>query len=286
MPRQGAGDGPAWRLNVSRAADPAFNAAVIGNSRAQMLEPAVLDAGTGLRFVNLSIPGLTPVEKRLLALTFLRAHPEPRALVLGLDEWWCRPRQQGSAQFPAWLYADNAWDYAAGLMRMQTLEMLSRRIDYLMGRVAPMRADGYDDYTSHYAALTGAERVQQRMRTAARPQASDNPDHAFPAVAILQQTLQAVPAETPVVLMWPPRHVSAQPAPGSAAERSYAACRAALDGAATSRPRVAVVDWGGDNSINREPRHFHDETHYVKAVADQLGGAVASAVAGLLKPAP
>src|SRR5690606_37526867 len=43
--------------NASRGRDPAFNAAIFGNSRIQLIPPERLDKATGLDFVQLAVPG-------------------------------------------------------------------------------------------------------------------------------------------------------------------------------------------------------------------------------------
>ena len=45
---------------ASRARDPQFDSAVIGNSTAQMLNPAELSRATGMRFVQLTRPAGAP----------------------------------------------------------------------------------------------------------------------------------------------------------------------------------------------------------------------------------
>ena len=46
-----------FTATASRARDPQFDSAVIGNSTAQMLDPAELSRATGLRFVQLYLTG-------------------------------------------------------------------------------------------------------------------------------------------------------------------------------------------------------------------------------------
>lgn len=277
----GMAEGPPWVVNASRARDPRFDAAVIGNSRVQMLEPGRLDAGAGDRFVNLGIQGAGPPELQLVLKTFLRHRAAPRALVIGVDEWWCRAKQERGATFPYWLYATDVLDYLRGLMRYQSLEYVQRRVAVLRGTTPLARADGYWDYTPVYMSMTGAEAAQDRMRAAGgRPQASENPENEFPAAVMLKSMLGAIPAATRVILVWPPTHMSYQPTPGSAAEDTLRRCKAALHGIVDGRENSAFVDWGGDRDINHEPRNFHDETHYIKAMAGPLSDAVAAALAG------
>lgn len=277
---KGMAEGPSWQVNASRARDPRFDSAIIGNSRAQMLEPAILDEATGSRFVNLSIQGAGPSELQLVLGAFLRHHAEPRAIVIGIDEWWCRPEQKRGDKFPHWLYAPGAVAYLRGLMRFQTLEHMPRRFAVLRGRAAMARPDGYWDYTSLYLGMTGAEAAQRRMRDGERRGQSDNPNNAFPAVAILKDMLDALPDSTQIAVIWPPTHTSYQPSPGSGAEATLRQCQAALRDLVAARPGARLVDWSGDRDFNRDAANFHDETHYRKILADRLSADVADGLTG------
>src|SRR5579862_6609712 len=52
--------------SASRGRDPQFNAAVFGNSRGQLLDPAKLSELTGLSFAQLTTPGSGPREQMTL----------------------------------------------------------------------------------------------------------------------------------------------------------------------------------------------------------------------------
>jgi hypothetical protein len=60
--------------SVSRGRDARFNAAIIGNSHGQLLSPARLDEATGLRFVQLTVPGTRPREQTAILDWFVRHH--------------------------------------------------------------------------------------------------------------------------------------------------------------------------------------------------------------------
>src|SRR5215213_8083367 len=57
---------------ASRGRDPAFNAAIIGNSHIQLLSPERLQQLTGLAFVQLSVPATGPREQFVLIDWFAR----------------------------------------------------------------------------------------------------------------------------------------------------------------------------------------------------------------------
>jgi len=141
---------------ASRARDRAFNAAIFGNSQIQLLSPERLNALTGLSFVQLSIPGSGPEEQLTLIRWFMRHHPDARALVIGVGKNWCtaQPAMPSEHPFPYWLYSLDPLEYARGLLRLDVLQEIPRRLGYLFAK-RPARAspDGYWDYELNYAAL-------------------------------------------------------------------------------------------------------------------------------------
>src|SRR6266853_6440840 len=84
--RPGVFDGGQRTANASRGRDPQFNAAVIGNSRGQLLDPAKMSASTGLSFVQLTTPGSGPKEHMTMMQYFMQHHSRVAALVLSTDE--------------------------------------------------------------------------------------------------------------------------------------------------------------------------------------------------------
>src|SRR5262249_29836323 len=109
--------------NASRARDPQFNAAILGNSTGQLLQPAELSCATGLRFVQLVAPGADPRGQLAILEFFARHHPRIGALVFVLDDPWCTsalPPLPRSA-FPFWLYGESALAYAGHLFTWRAL---------------------------------------------------------------------------------------------------------------------------------------------------------------------
>ena len=104
---------------ASRGRDPAFTGAIIGNSHIQLVEPGRLGALTGIPFVQLSVPATGPGEHFLLLDWYLRHHPNPAALVVAADEYWCTddPALPNAKPFPFWLFSDSFGGLSLGLMR-------------------------------------------------------------------------------------------------------------------------------------------------------------------------
>jgi hypothetical protein len=265
---------------ASRGRDPAFNAAVIGNSHIQLLSPERLDALTGLSFVQLSIVATGPKQQFAVVDWFIRHHPGARALVIGADRFWCQPELAGSDQapFPFWLYSRSLPEYLRGLLRFQVLEELPRRIRYLLAkRPARARPDGYWDYAP---ALIAAGHMTDPARRAALEARSDdyirNATGRFPAAEGLRDVVAGLPSATAVVLVFPATYRSLLPTPGSAGDSDNRACKAALAAALAGRANAEVLDWRGDRPELHDPDLFFDQTHYRQELAVAVEREIAS----------
>lgn len=264
--------------NASRGRDAAFDAAIIGNSHIQLIDPAVLGEAAGARFVSLIVPATYPREQFLVLDWFLRHHPAPKAVVIGLDDTWCRPDFHTDKPFPYWLYDPSALTYLSGLARYPALERLPGRIAILLGKGQRARADGYWNYDADYRAIGYGEQayVDEKLK-GARPVGPEN-GGPFVAAERLRVLLAGRPGPRAVVLAWPPVYIEAQPAPGSAAETAKANCKAAFARIAASDSRVAIVDWAVDRPETRDRALFFDRTHYRLELAAPFQRAIAEAI--------
>lgn len=278
--------------NASRGRDPAFNAAIFGNSHMQLLEPAALSSETGQRFVSLTVPATGPKEQLTLISWFLRQHrPASRApaqaLVIGADTMWCvaDPALPNEKPFPFWLYDESPTRYAGGLLRFDLVEELPRRIAYIAGRKRERaRPDGWWDYDTDNVRL-GFDIRPDKRQALETPQAATaiNPTGPFPAFAELRQLLDRLGPDLPVVLVRPPLYHRSLPRPGSTEARSEAACLTAIEGFVAARPRTVLVNWRLDRAEARDPALWFDHSHYRKPVAVQLQKDIALALS-LLRP--
>jgi hypothetical protein len=103
---------PFWK--VTRAMNPAVDSAIVGNSTSIPIQPKIMDRLTGRKFVSLSIAGSGAPVALAVVRFFLRYHADPKALVIALDDSWCKSAV-GMAEgrpFPFWLYGGNlAYSY-------------------------------------------------------------------------------------------------------------------------------------------------------------------------------
>ncbi|MFC7396635.1 hypothetical protein ACFQU1_05445 [Chelatococcus sp. GCM10030263] len=257
--------------NASRARDPAFRAAIFGNSRIQLIEPAVLTAGTGIPFVSLGIEGSYPREQLATLDWFLAHHPDPAVIVVGIDGVWCESDlAQGVHPFPYWLYSPSTLTYLRGLFRATALEGLGRYGAYVLGGRPRARPDGFWNYETLYLKVGMDSEEKQRALLRHEFAADVNLTGRFPAADELATRLQRLPRETKVVLLRPPVFYTGLPMPGSPEAAAEAACLDRFTALVRSRPNTFLLDWRVDRPEVREQSAFFDHTHYRKPVARRV----------------
>lgn len=270
--------------NASRGRDPAFDGAILGNSHIQLVSPEALRRATAIPFVSLIVPATGPKEQFVLLDYFLAHRARPaRALVLGLDQIWCRPDldPQNDKPFPSWLYDPDPVRYVAGLIRYNTLERLLPRLQRALhlGRRVSARPDGYWDYERYRT--WRAEVIAAQLAAPADPTPA-NPSGRFPSIERLGRRLAMLPPDTAVVLVRPPVYRTALSAPGSAQAEVDQACRAALAALAERRPRTILVDWRTERAENGSIENYFDHTHYRASLARLLEEDIARALIAAL----
>src|SRR5262249_37596673 len=67
-------------LNISRGRDPRFDAVVLGDSRAVLVDAHQLSERTGFRFVQMAVEGATMRDQALYLRWFARHHSAVRAI--------------------------------------------------------------------------------------------------------------------------------------------------------------------------------------------------------------
>ena len=254
--------------DASLARAPEVNAAIIGNSTIQLIDPARLGPARGLHAVSLAIPGTGPIEQLAVARWLLRHHPgtQLRALVFGIDATWCQSDGQLLLPnpFPFWLYGANRLDYAVNMMRLQSLDAAGRKVKLLLGLDKPFRADGYDDYDTDGAWNPAP------LAIPIDDSVTNGAGANFAAMPLLARFLDDLSATTTVVLLFPPRYHTALPVPGSPAAQNYAACKAGFGAIAAARPRTTVIDFAHDGAIAERDENFRDPIHYRSPVAREV----------------
>ena len=259
--------------NASRGRDPRFNAAVFGNSRAQMLDPAKMSETTGLSFVQLTTPGSRPKEQITMMRYFIRHHPGVEAMVLGADERWCGhdPSLPVTFPFPFWLYRGDL-EYLAHVLSTRAFTTAQNRIRLAMGWVSPTDPRGYMDYETgrvrsfHPAIVADAGAAVPAKST----------DTYFPALEELDAVLAELPPQIAFVIVMPPVYQTLLPRSGTQVAADLPACKAALARRVVARPRSGFLDYLVDGPISRDPDNFMDQEHYRMNIARLLEARIAA----------
>jgi hypothetical protein len=275
---EGVDDANPTTANASRARDPQFDSAVIGNSTAQRLNPAELSQATGTHFVQLAAPGADPRGQLVILDFFIRHHQRIRALVIVTDAPWCThelaPLPQNS--FPFWLYGESSLAYAGRLFAKQAVDRAFQRIMIglsLRKRAAP---DGFFNYEEEIypPEKRAAIASQQESTPAFTGQVSD----VFPVKVLLDDVIKKLPADVPLVLVVPPTFYTAVPRPGSIEAAEREACKAAFKPVVAGRPRSNFVDYRIDNALTRDPANFADPIHYRARIARKVQEGIAASI--------
>jgi hypothetical protein len=273
---KGVDDASPRTANASRARDPQFDSAVIGNSTGQLVKPSELSQLTGAKFVQLTTPGTGPREQLAMMDYFVRGHPHIGALVITADASWCvrDPALPLQHPFPFWLYGESRFDYMTRMFSSRALRHTGRRLMILAGRRQPNAADGYWDYEKEGAGEF-APVIAPRDDGGPAPQSvTEN----FPGVALLGAALAKLPADVPVVLFVPPVFYSTLPKAGTLAAAEEAACKAALRKVVAGRPRSNFIDFRVDNALTRERANFMDFGHYRAIIARRMEAGIAESI--------
>jgi hypothetical protein len=272
----GVDDASPRTANASRARDPQFDSAVIGNSTGQLLKPGELSALTGKRFVQLTVPGTGPREQLAIVDFFTRQHRQVGALVVVTDASWCQrdPALRMQHPFPFWLYGESTQDYIGRLFSTRALRLAMRRVMvgfHLRPRSAP---DGYWDYEKEGPAELAPVIAAHDDGGPAPAEVSEN----FPAVGLLDGAIRKLPPDVPVVLLVPPSFASTLPRPGTLAAAEAQACNAALRKLVDGRPRSNFINFQVDSPVTRDRANFMDLGHYRAPIARKMEQGIADSI--------
>lgn len=271
-----------------------FDSAIIGTSTARLVRPASLDRQLAARFVNLSMNSATAYEQSRLLELFLRHHPAPRHLVLGLDAPWCSLQADTERytfrEFPEWLYDTDPVNDYLHLFNGKALEQAVRMVQFWLGRREPRYGrDGYRNFlpdASQYDAararelIYGPAGVRERAPAAApvTVSAAQRAAWRIPGPGMLARLLEQIPARTRVLLFFAPYHVFHQPLPGSLAHARWTECRTRVVAAARERPGTRVIDFMIASPLTVRDDHYWDPLHFNTVVADRVERALAGAL--------
>jgi hypothetical protein len=267
----GIADASMRTADASRGRDPRFNAAVIGNSTGQRLDPYRLSRGSGFRFIQLSIPQLGPEEQLVMLRWVMSHHKEYGALVIVTDPIWCSPDPNRPLDnpFPFWLYRGDL-EYLANVVSSKALDRAAWRIEIALGLRQPVDPVGFTDY------LRGGPRPEYETPPPVTPEALGEGPSGFglPWVERLRAFLAGVPQSVRVVVVVPPVYYTALPPPGSPQAARIDACKAALRQTVADRPRGSFLDFRRDVEGAHDASDFVDLVHYRHKLAQRVEDAI------------
>jgi hypothetical protein len=268
--------------NVALGRAARFNAAIFGNSHGQLLSPHRLSQTTGLKFVQLTVPGANVREQIAMMHWFIRHHTEIGALVLALDERWCvtDPALPLRSPFPFWLYGDSDLVYLANVLSTRTLRDAVRRVGAAFGPPVATDPAGYADYEAGKVWNFKPRRPVPAEGFPARGERPFRREPDFPGLLLLDALLEEIPMATPVVIVLPPQFYTQLPPPGTGAARFRDYCKWQMALRAERGPASAFIDFLVDSDVARRPENFMDEEHYRSNVAEIVEAKIAGALNG------
>lgn len=273
----GVDDRDTRTATASRARDAQFDSAIIGNSTAQLLNPADLSQSTGQRFVQLYLTGGSPREQLAVLDFFLRHHSRVGALVFVTDPFWCAHQRAPTrpGDFPYWLYGTNPVSWAARLMSRQSIERGFQRISIGLDLRKRNPPDGFFSYEDIWP--PGQFREVNRPRDPA-PADTEADRNFFPEIAQLDAAIKKLPADVAVVVVVPPTLATTVARPGTAAAAEREACNAALANTVAGRPRSNFLNYRVDNPQTRNADNFADFIHYRPSLAGRMASGIAESI--------
>jgi hypothetical protein len=274
---EGVDDWTPLTANASRARDPQFDSAVLGNSTGQRLNPAELSKATGKHFVQLATPGADPRGHLAILDFFIRNHQRIGAVVIVIDQPWCinNPAQLPPGPFPFWLYGDSTLGYAGRLFSWRALDHTFQRILLGLGFRQRYSPDGFFNYEKFFPAQA---RPVSTPQTPPAPAFTGEVSDVFPFKVQLDAAIGKLPADVAVVLLSPPTFYTAVPRTGSIEAAEREACMAAFRSIVADRPRGSFVDYRVDNASTRDPANFVDLIHYRKTIARKIQEGIAASI--------
>ena len=128
-----------------------FDAIIVGSSTARLIDPEQLNGPFNAHFANMAMNASSAWEEWTTFEYFRRHVPDPKALIVGVDDAWCDPnadRDRARHGFPEWMYDDDRWNDFTHLFNSGTLEIAARLVGYHLGLYpARSRYDGFEVFT-------------------------------------------------------------------------------------------------------------------------------------------
>jgi hypothetical protein len=274
------------------ARSASFDSAIFGTSTSRLLRPAVLDPLFDARFANLAMNSATVYEQTELMDVFRRAHPVPRAVMVGLDVVWCVTgdtyQKLTDNPFPPWMYQDDRWIDYLHMFNLYAVQEAGQLFGILIGIKPPVYGrDGYTSFVppdAEYDAARAATHLRERESEPEVPPGARSGPPAYwryPALEALHAELAKFPAETRKVLFFVPYNHVLFPADDSEGAQVWNECKRRVAAIATDTPRTFVVDFMLPSPITTTDTNYWDALHYRIGIADRLAHDLGTASRGI-----
>jgi len=255
-----------------------FDSAILGNSSSRLLQPAELNPGFGAHFVNLAMNAATPYEQSRILQVFLRAHPAPKVVMVGLDQEWCEPTVHRFTErsFPEWMYGPNLWPAYTEMLTPYAVQEAANQFAVMVH--LKRRRYGLDGYTVFVPPEAQYDPVRRDAAFRRWPPVDENPpapgaSASFPALDILRQMLASLPASTRKIVHFVPYFHERQGEPGSVTAWHWAQCkREAAD--IVEKAGATGIDFMIPSAITMDRNNYWDPVHYRVPIATKLAEAL------------
>ena len=259
-----------------------YDSVVISTSIGRLLRPEVLDKLFSSRFTNLSMNSATAYEQYRLLEVFTRHHPDAKTVIVGVDLVWCKTGENFEKYtprpFPEWMYDANPYNDFLHQFDLYTIEQAGRQAGTMLGlRRLKYGRDGYTNFLPDPAAydLTKVQAALaiSRSNGLAEAKADAGLDPAalkFPALALMQDMLRALPEKTQKILFIAPYHFARQSAPGSQSALEWAECKKRIGEIAAQIPNALAADFLIESPFTTADTNYWDPIHFSVAAADIL----------------
>jgi hypothetical protein len=260
--------------NASRGRDLRFNASIVGNSTGQNIDPYKLSDRTGLRLLQLTIPGIGPREQLAMMRWIMRNHHDYGAFVLVADTFWCSPDPKLPLMypFPFWLYRGDL-EYLANVLSPKSLDRVGWRIRVALGLKPPsdlVRFGVYED----------GENLPYAPAPRVAPGTLDKigSPPRLPWIDQLAIFIRRLPRPTSFVIVMPPVYYELLPTAGSKEAAGVDACKRALARVVAGRSHSGFLDFRVDSPASRNVANWIDNVHYRVAIAAAMEQKIAAAI--------
>jgi hypothetical protein len=287
LPRQPSDHSQRWAY-PEIARDQRFDSAIIGDSATRLFNPADLDRAAGAHFANLAMVHAYAWEQARLLDVFIAAHPEPKAVMIGIDRVWCErgehPERFGYDPIPEWLYDGDKLAALANLLNLHAIDTAWRSLSARLGySPAPYGDNGYAligvDFHPYNPALA-RHLIAQDLAVIWPAPADPNPaTWRYVTLEWMARRLEALPASTRKLLVFVPHH-HLYPAPGSVGEAMMNECRRRVLDLAGSLSNAEVYDAALPGPVTMEDDRWWDAVHARPETMARVSRGLGQVVAG------